>query len=114
MVLLVCTFNMWILAGMCVTFQAYTAFKELFLMLNLCGTFDRDFSLTQILSFLWTASSFFFLVSFLPVISSAIFIPPCSSVGGLMNGKKILETGEGFKLEAAILNTILYKQEAKF
>ena len=31
-----------------------------------------------------------------------------------MNGKKILETGEGFKLEAAILNTILYKQEAKF
>jgi hypothetical protein len=31
-----------------------------------------------------------------------------------MNGKKILETGEGFKLEAAILNIILFNQEAKF
>jgi len=57
---------------------------------------------------------FFFFVSFLPVISSVIFIPPYSSVGGLMNGKKILEKGKGFKLETAILNTILYNQEAKF
>jgi hypothetical protein len=64
--------------------------------------FDTDF--------IFSLDSIIFFVSFLPVI----FIPPYCSVEGLMNGKKILETGEGFKLEAAILNTILYNQEAKF
>jgi hypothetical protein len=57
---------------------------------------------------------FFFFVSFLLVISSAIFIPLYSSLGGLMNGTNILETGKSFEFEAAILNTILYNQEIKF
>jgi len=45
--------------------------------------FDTDFILSL--------DSIIFFVSFLPVISFAIFIPPYSSEGGLMNGKKILE-----------------------
>jgi hypothetical protein len=81
-------------------------------MWNICVTFDRELFFDT--HFILSLDNIIFFVSFLPVISSAIFIPPYSSVGGLINGKKILETGEGFKLEAAILNTILYNQEAKF